>query len=187
MKFRPPQVIVWVILCTLAAALPAQATIMRYLEIEDLARASSEVFHGQTISTEAVWNAERTRIYTVVRFRVRESFKGTARRDQFVTVTQLGGEKDGIRMDYAGRPEFTPGESVVLFAARGPSGGLTVVALKQGRMHVEGGQVTRDLSGLTLLDSVKGGALTQARLPRRMHVTLDELRERVTRTTGGAR
>src|SRR5262249_49565083 len=115
MKIRPLRVII-LVCAVIALILPsAQATIMKYLEIEDLARLSSDVFQGQVLSIDTYWNRERTRIYTALQVHVNESFKGTTRRDQLVTVVQLGGEKDGIKMDYAGRPEFRTGESVVLF------------------------------------------------------------------------
>ncbi|MGH9839653.1 MAG: hypothetical protein ACREEM_12805 [Blastocatellia bacterium] len=161
---------------------------MRYLDIEDLARFSSDIFHGKVISTNTFWNAEHTRIYTAAQVRINESFKGAARRDQVVTVTQLGGEKDGIRMDYAGRPEFSTNESVVLFATRARNGDLTVVALKQGKLNVEGAEVKRDFSGLTLIDSSDaGGAGGAGKNPRPLalktaRLSLDELRTRIART-----
>jgi hypothetical protein len=169
--------------CVLAAiaALPARATIMQYLEVEDLTRLSSDIFHGQIISAETQWNAERTRIYTHVRVRVDEPLKGSTRRSETVTVIQLGGEKDGIKMDYAGRPEFTPGESVVLFTIRGSNQNFTVIALKQGKMRVEGAEVRREFSGLTLVDRTSNGTLRPITgKPTRM--MFNELRNRIART-----
>lgn len=169
------------IAATMLAASRASATIMQFLEIEDLTRLSSDIFHGQVISTETYWNAERTHIYTAARVRIGESFKGSTRRDQIVTVTQLGGEKDGLRMDYAGRPEFTAGESAVLFAVRGKRDDFIVVALKQGKMRVEGGEVARDFSGIRLIDGLNGGKNLRPITPRSTRLTLDELRNRIAR------
>lgn len=188
MKVRPLSVLALVCLTTAFLTSPAQATIMKYLEIEDLTRFSSDIFHGQVLSTYTFWNAGRTRIYTTVRVRINESFKGGSRRDQVVTLTQLGGEKDGIRMDYAGRPTFSTDESVVLFATRAKSGDLTVVALKQGKMNVEGAEVKRDFSGLTLIDSPAAPAAGDAgKNPRPLalkssRLPLDDLRLRIART-----
>jgi hypothetical protein len=154
---------------------------MQYLEIEELTRLSSDIFHGQIISTETQWNAERTRIYTHVRVRIDEPLKGSTRRSETVTVIQLGGEKDGIKMDYAGRPEFSAGESVVLFTTRGNNHNFTVIALKQGKMRVEGGEVKREFSGLTLVDRASNGNLRPVAVrPTRM--MFDELRNRIART-----
>jgi len=162
-------------------ALSSQATIMQRLEIEELTRSSSDIFHGQILSTETYWNAERTRIYTGVRARINESLKGTTRRGETIKVVQLGGEKDGVKMDYAGRPEFSTGESVVLFTTRNRNNELTVVALKQGKMKVEGQTVTRDFSGVTLLDRTKSNADLQPVKAVPAQLTMDELRQRVAR------
>ncbi|MGH9853346.1 MAG: hypothetical protein ACREBD_26190 [Blastocatellia bacterium] len=161
--------------------LPASATIMQYLEIEDLTRLSSDVFHGQVISTNTYWNAERTHIYTSVRVRISESFKGATRRDQFVTVTQPGGEKDGLRMDYAGRPEFAVGESVALFTVRGKNDDFIVVGLKQGKMRVERGEIVRDFSGIMLVERLNGGRNLRPVTPRSTRLTMEELRNRIAR------
>lgn len=170
----------------LFVALSSQATIMQRLEIEELTRNSSDVFHGQIISTETYWNPEHTRIYTAAHLRINESFKssnnGATKRGNLVKVVQLGGEKDGVRMDYAGRPEFTAGESVVLFATRNRNNELTVVALKQGKMHVEGQTVIRDFSGLTLLNGTKAGKELPGLKATSTQLTLDELRQRIART-----
>lgn len=162
-------------------ALSTQATIMQRLEIEELTRNSSDVFHGQIVSTQTYWNAERTRIYTSVNVRIQESFKGAARSGDTVKVVQLGGEKDGQRTDYAGRPEFTTGESIVLFTTRTRNNELTVVALKQGKMHVDGQNVTRDFSGLTLMERSKSGKELQSVKASPVQLTLNELRQRVAR------
>ena len=162
-------------------ALSSQATIMQRLEIEELARNSSDVFHGQIISTETYWNAGHTRIYTAARVGINETLKGMAKRGDLVKVVQLGGEKDGVRMDYAGRPEFAAGESVVLFTTRNRNNELTVVALKQGKMRVEGQTVTRDFSGLTLLNGTKAGKEIQPVKASPVQLTMNELRQRVAR------
>lgn len=162
-------------------ALSTQATIMQRLEIEELTRNSSDVFHGQVVSTETYWNAEHTRIYTGVQVRINETFRGAARRGETVKVVQLGGEKDGSKTDYAGRPEFAVGESVVLFTTRTRNNDLTVVALKQGKMPVNGQTVTRDFSGLTLMERSKSGKELQAVNPSPVQLTLSELRQRIAR------
>jgi hypothetical protein len=170
--------------CLLAGALalcginPARATMMKYLSVEDLTRNASDVFQGQVVSTRSYWDAERTRIFTAVRVQLSECYKGTAKRGQVVTITQLGGELDGRRLDYAGRPEFAVGEAVVLFTKAGRQGDFVVVGLKQGMLRVKGDQALRDFSGITLLDST--GALKQSRpVPVQTRVSLDELRQRI--------
>lgn len=166
-------------------ALSSQATIMQRLEIEELAHNSSDVFHGQVLSTQTYWNPDHTRIYTGIRLRINESFKSSgnnpAKRGEIVNVVQLGGEKDGVKMDYAGRPEFTAGESAVLFTTRNRNNELTVVALKQGKMRVEGQVVSRDFSGLMLVDRTKANKELQPVKAMTSQLTMDELRQRIAR------
>lgn len=161
---------------------PAQATVMRYLEIEELARLSSEVFHAQVVSTKVYWDASHTRIFTAVRVQIHESFKGAAKRGALVTITQLGGELDGLRLDYGGRPVFAVGEAVVLFTKPDNNGELVVVGLKQGKLRVAGAEVIRDFSGLSLVEKpVKAGQAVALKQPTRMQtrLSLTELRQRV--------
>ena len=140
--------LLFLITATLFSSLSTQATIMQRLEIEELTRHSSDVFHGQILSTQSYWNADHTRIYTGVNVRVAETFKGLARSGETIKVVQLGGEKDGFKTDYAGRPEFTAGETVVLFATRNRQNELTVVGLKQGKMSVNGQSVAALVFGV---------------------------------------
>src|SRR5262245_42822343 len=182
MKFRLLPVILSVCAMTVLFVLPARATIMKYLEIEDLTRLSSDIFQGQVVSTDTIWNQERTRIYTLVRVRVNETFKGRTRLAQIVTVTQFGGEKDGIKMDYLGRPDFKEGESVVLFTTRGKGNDLTVVALKQGKMNLIGNEIKRDFSGITLVDSLAQGKTLHPISMKSSQITIDELRNRIAKT-----
>jgi hypothetical protein len=173
------------LLASLLAALmvlPARATTMYFMEVEDLAGRSSDIFHGQVTSTETYWNADRTRIFTRVRVRIDEALKGSLSRSETVTVTQLGGEKDGVRWDYSGRPVFSVGESVVLFTTRGKNNDFIVVGLKQGKMTVEGGEVKRDFSGITLVQRSANGRSLQQITAKSVRMTLDELRNRVART-----
>lgn len=163
----------------LFVALSTQATTMQRLEIEELTRLSTDVFQGQVIATETRWNAEHTRIYTDVRVRINEAFKGAIKRSETVTVVQLGGEKDGRKLDYAGRPEFTAGEAVVLFTTRTRANDLTIVALKQGKLHVAGNEATRDFTGLTLVERALSGGKLQPVAAKPERLTLDDLRARI--------
>lgn len=181
MKYRIVPISLLILLSAIILSSPAWATVMRYLEVEDLSRASSDVFRGEILSTNVYWNPEHTRIYTAAQIEVHESFKGSAQKDQTVTVVQLGGEKDGMRLDYAGRPEFKAGESVVLFTSRLKSGDLTVVGLKQGKMTVQGNELTRDFSGITIIGMAgqnRNSSLTSANATR---MSMSDFRSRITK------
>jgi hypothetical protein len=165
----------------LAGAGVAGATLMKYFEVEELARLATDVFRGQVVATETYWDAGRTRIYTAVRVRVDETLKGAAAPGETVTVTQLGGEKDGVLLDFVGRPRFAAGESVVLFTRRGRGADYLVVGLRQGKMRLAGDQVERDFSGLTLIADGGLGRPPRPLQVARQSLTLGELRRRVVR------
>ncbi len=164
----------------------AHATVMRYLEIEELAQLSTDVFQGQVLSTRTYWDESHSRIYTAVRVQVNETLKGAAKRGALVTITQLGGELDGMRLDYSGRPQFSNGESLVLFTKAGRKQDLIVVGLKQGKLRVVGDEVVRDFSGITLLEETAATNLGKtgraaAGKPQRIQtrMTMSELRQRL--------
>lgn len=163
---------------------PAQATVMRYLAVEELARLATEVFQGQVVSTKVYWDEGHTCIYTAVRVQINESFKGAAKRGEIVTITQLGGELDGRRLDYGGRPVFNAGEAVVLFTKPGRHRDLIVIGMKQGKLRVTGAEAVRDFSGLTLLEKTAAAQTGQAAAlgqPVRVQtqLSLAELRQRI--------
>jgi hypothetical protein len=159
--------------------LPAPASPMKFLTLEELASRSSDVLYGQVISTETYWNADRTRIYTRVLVRIGETFKGSLRSSETVTVTQFGGEKDGVRWACTVCPEFSAGENLVLFTTRGKKNNLIVVGLKQGKMTVEGGEVKRDFSGITFVERAPDGRGFRQMAVKPERLTIDQLRKRI--------
>jgi hypothetical protein len=175
----------WLCVCHLTA----EATLMKYLEIEDLARLSTEVVQGQVLSTRSYWDDSHTRILTAVRVQVDDCFKGSSKRGATVTINQLGGELDGLRQDFSGRPLFKAGESVVLFARALAKNELHLVGLKQGKLLVSGNEARRELGGISFIDAAVGAkdasALTTAAgkplKTVQMRYNLDELRERIAR------
>jgi hypothetical protein len=176
-----PRLTLLALLFAALMVLPARATVMEMLDVERLSSLSSDIFHGQVDSTETYWNAERTRIYTRIRVHIDETFKGPVGRSETVTVTQLGGEIDGVRMDYSGRPDFSVGEKVVLFTTRGKNNDFIVIGLKQGKMTVQGREVKRDFSGITLIQRSPGGRGLQQLTIKSERMTIDELRDRIAR------
>jgi hypothetical protein len=165
----------------------AEATLMKYLEIEDLARLSSEVIRGQVVSTKIYWDDKHQHILTGVRVQVNDCYKGKAQRGATVTLTQLGGTLDGITMDYSGRPTFRVGENVVVFARPNQYNDLLVVGLKQGKLAVRGDEAVRELGGVSFVDADltpmanRSANNTGARKTVQMRYSLTELRDRVAR------
>lgn len=158
------------------------ASPMKYLEVEDLTQMSSHVFRGEVISVDTVWAPDHQSIQTIVKVKIAESYKGSLSQGQTITINQIGGEIDGIRTEYEGRPIFNAGEQVVLFTKQPIKGVFVVTALKQGRMSVEGDSVVRDFSGLSLITKDSTSANLVPVMNPRLRIPLTELRTRVIRT-----
>jgi hypothetical protein len=190
---------------SLLAALAAgsvEASMMVFLSVEDLARASSRVVRARITGQSTRWTENHEGIVTLVEATVIGDLAGPAgqrlpagRRLQNV---QAGGEVDGILLDWTGRPTFKNGEDLVLFLAPyepdDPADErLLIVGGKQGRMRVipgpSGGQpleVERDLIGVRSAPRISGDIPTEPP-PRPDRIPFDELSRRVSAVRGGGR
>ena len=65
---------------------------------------------------------------------VAEALKGAA--SDRLTLTQLGGEVDGVRYNVPGCPAFRPGEQALLFVWRDARGRAQVNAMAQGKFDI---------------------------------------------------
>jgi hypothetical protein len=71
-----------------------------------------------------------------------------------VTVSEPGGELEGVGQSFGGALPYTPGEEVVLFLDKTPVGFLRVVGGGQGKFTVErDGRARANLEGVELVDS----------------------------------
>jgi hypothetical protein len=142
--------------------LPAFGTLLRPLSVETLADLSDVVARGRVDSVEVVWNDSATMPVTRVVVEVLETLEGNAGGRRLI-VTVPGGERDGVALDYGGRPRFSPGEEVVLFLQRRGGRGFIPVGLAQGRLEVHREAATgrallrRDLAGAVLLERDERG------------------------------
>ena len=116
------------------AALPAGATQMRHLDTRALVRGSNDILVGTVESVRSYWDTSRQHILTDVTVRVSESLKGAA--GATLTLTQVGGEVDGLRYDIEGSPRFTAGEEALLFVWRDARGRAQVNGLAQGKFDI---------------------------------------------------
>lgn len=168
----------------LTARAPAEAGDLVYLPVEELAKLSTHVVRGEVASSTAAWNDERTRIITTVGFDVFETLKGAPLEGR-TEFTLLGGEAEGIAMNFGGRPVFEPGEHLVVFLREQSPGAFILVGLQQGRMdvlkHPDTGEevAVRSLVGIgqTLAPDGSLRALDAQADPA--WLPLDTLRERV--------
>ena len=121
------------------ACLPAGATTLVRMGLEDLVATNASVVRGRVIDVESRWNDDHTFMLTDVRFAADDVLKG-ARGDKEITVTIMGGTVGDLTTMIVGGPELTPGREYVLFLNRealpGAPGALTVRDLCQGVFDV---------------------------------------------------
>jgi hypothetical protein len=166
----PLRRILFLALASLTLALPARATQVVQMDTRDLVHRSSDIVVGSVQSVRPYWNAAHTRILTEVVVDVGEALKGGG--SSRITITQLGGELDGMRLAVAGTPVFEPGEQALLFLWTDAKGRRLVNGLAQGKFDIERDAVSgellvrRNLDGLALLAPKVGArALAQPLAP----------------------
>ncbi|MGE0707703.1 MAG: hypothetical protein AB7N76_08555 [Planctomycetota bacterium] len=177
-----PRLLLPAALLGLLLALPraAESTSVKRLTHEELVRDAERIVHADCTDSSPEWDPSRTRVFTRVRFRVREGFKGGE--DSGLELLIPGGSLGGIVHVVHGMPTFQPGEEVVLYAtAAHPKSGVRVpVGLDQGCYRIqrerEGGRARarRDMRELLLVEPGK-----RAVQGERETVTLDELTAKV--------
>ena len=172
-------------LLTLALSpLPSFGTLLRPLSVETLADLSDVVARGRVRSIEVVWNDSATMPVTRVEIEVLETLEGDAGARRLM-VTFPGGERDGVALDYGGRPRFATGEEVVLFLQRRGGRSFIPVGLAQGRLEVRRETSTgrallhQDLAGAVLMEGdAPGTAGAGARRPADLESLRLRLRSR---------
>lgn len=134
---------------------PVEASTVRYLPLDEMAREAHSVFTGEVVGVKSQWNARRSRIHTFVTVRVSRFLKG-GRGGELVTLRVLGGEAEGYRLLVSGAPSFRLRERVLVFSEGGAGRVPTVLGLAAGKFTIredpETGEETlhRSLKGLTL-------------------------------------
>jgi len=166
--------------------LPAGATSVIGVDLEQLTRQSDVVVHGTVKGKESRWSGDGRRILTDVQIEVRESFKGPPART--VTVQQPGGVVGDIGQRVDGLATFDVGEEVVVFLERWGTQRFQVTAAAQGKFRVE-----RSSDGTRAFavpdhdaDADLVDASGQAAKSRLQTLDLSELRDRVRATLRAA-
>jgi hypothetical protein len=113
----------------------AEATQVEYRTPRQLGDESSLVVQGTVQSTRAYWNATHTKILTEARIDVASAHKGAD--PGVVSVLQLGGVIDNVRMSVAGALSWRVGEEVLLFLEPMRDGSHRVSGFSQGKFRVE--------------------------------------------------
>jgi hypothetical protein len=135
----------------------ASATTVLKMSLKDLATKSSAVVVAKVEDQVARYDTDKE-IYTYVTLRVLDSVKGS-KKDDLITIRQLGGQIDNIASVVPGMPTFKKGDEVVLFLSQKDKAGYPwVMGLQQGKYLIhedENGtkRVRNELDGTTLMGS----------------------------------
>jgi hypothetical protein len=116
-----------------AVALPA-ATLER-LSLDDLIKQSTAIVRGKVLNSYTATSGPV--VYTHYRVQTSETLKGTARAT--VEFQLPGGVSNNMRQNFAGVPQFQPGDEFVFFLWTGKSGATQVLGLTQGLFSVAPG------------------------------------------------
>lgn len=122
------------LLALAALAAPLGATTVVPMDTRALVSRSNDIVIGEVLAVRSRWNEDRSRIVTDVTLRVDQTLKGGASGE--LTLTQIGGEVDGLRYTVEGAPRFSAGEQALLFAWRDRAGRPQVSGLAQGKFDI---------------------------------------------------
>jgi hypothetical protein len=159
-----------------SVGIPAGATILQQLTLDDMARKSTLIVRARvTGSSEVVRGGD---VFTLYKFETLEVLKsGTAAQE----VAVPGGVAGGMRQVVAGAPTLRAGREYVLFLWTGRSGLTQLMGMSQGVFSVErtttgDGLASRVAAGEQMLD-VAGHAVPDQPLS----MSLTELKTRVSK------
>ncbi len=116
----------------LAALLPAAATTLRRMSVDDLIASSTAIVRATAAPVSSF--QRNGMIYTTYRLAVSATLKGSPL--SAVELAVPGGDFKGLHQAIAGAPVFRPGVEYVVFYWTGPSGTNYVVGLCQGSFEV---------------------------------------------------
>ena len=113
----------------------AAATTVEKMSLRDLAKKSDAIVLARVEDETARYDANKE-IYTYITLRVLEPVKGP-KKDEVITIRQIGGTVDKIASIVPGTPTFRKGEEVVLFLTQKDGAGYPwVMGLQQGKYSV---------------------------------------------------
>jgi len=171
LRFALPLLCLGLGLCLVSGL--ARASIVRLLNIEDLAGRADRIFAGRCVDVRESYDPALGQHVTYTTFEVSRAVKGGVRGR--ITIRSLGGaDADPSRPDpIASVPRFRVGEDVVLFLYPDSRNGLTSpVGFGQGKFRIVKDKLGREIAlnatgNRTLFRGLSGGAVN--RLDRSRH------------------
>jgi hypothetical protein len=100
---------------------------------------ANRVVHGRVVSSQASWDDQHQRIFTLTEVEVLDQIHGPNDVPKRVTIRTLGGEVGKIGMQVAGTEKFTANEEVLVFLRKDPvvANAFQVVGMSQGKYSIQ--------------------------------------------------
>jgi len=173
------------LLTSLAVPVVAAATTFVLADEQQLAQQADAIVVGEVERVEPAHARKSGTLYTQVRLRVAEVWKGQA--PPGFELLEIGGTAEGTEARFFGVPEYRVGEQVLVFATQRPDGQWATTSLAMGKysLRQRDHQVyaVRDLGPETTALEWDGRSLRPA--PARAVYDLEDLRRSVRRTLAG--
>ena len=164
----------------LVSASIAAATTVEKMSLKDLAKKSEGIVLARVEDETARYDTNKE-IYTYITLRVLEPVKGP-KKDEVITIRQIGGTVDKIASIVPGMPTFHKGDEVVLFLTKKDGAGYPwVMGLQQGKYDVTADEkgnkrVRNELGDLSLVTPNGKAAAPENGKPQELQSFLDGLR-----------
>ncbi len=150
--------LVGMVLVVAVLSVPAFATTVVKLNMQQLVQKSDLIVQGQVQSVYTQWNEQQHLVFTYISIRVDESLKGQGPKS--VLIRQVGGSAGTIQMSIAGTPQFTSGDMAIVFLKDQGDSTFQVVGMNQGLYKIVQDFAVSNLFGVDLFDT-KTGEITK--------------------------
>lgn len=156
-----------------------RGTSIARLSLEETIVRADAIVDGDVVRNWCGWDSAHRFIWTHTEIAVRDRWKGVS--GPTVTVSEPGGEAEGVGMAIAGMVRYTPGERVVVFLYRTPIGYMRTVGLAQGKLQVDSRGVVHPSMADALLVSPAGARPAGSSIAELDAGSLSAVRDRITR------
>jgi hypothetical protein len=147
------------------------------ISLEETVAQSEWIVEGDVTGNASSWDNGHRFIWTHTQIAVRQSWKGSVGRT--VTVSEPGGEVNGVSLNLAGMVRYTPGEHVVVFLYRTPIGLIRTVGLAQGKLQVDDRGLVHPSASDAMMVSASGGSAAGTSIRELESSSLTAARSRV--------
>jgi len=147
----------FVVLAALFVTIPASATTLVRMSLDQLAEASTEIIRAHMVSQQTVWNPQHTRIYTYTTLALDQTYKGDP--PSLPVIQQPGGTVGKTRVFVAGTVQFHAQTGYLLFLERSSadSSKFLLVGMVQGAYRIYRDEKTQQEKLILPLGSLTRG------------------------------